>query len=147
MHYEKVAATTHCIIFCTRLCILKLLSFSYLAEQPVLRVKDPVHLPNHLPHHNASRVKTIIIRNKDPVLIRSEKEWKVWFPHLKYILIMNKLDVWFFIYFFWLFINFGQLDKFYLNTNTPYLHKAFYSSCHMPISTKSVFISCNSLHK
>ncbi|XP_044917580.1 synaptotagmin-10 isoform X1 [Felis catus] len=49
---------------------------SYLAGQPVLIVKDPVHLPNHLPHHNASRIKTILIRTQDHVLIRSEKEWK-----------------------------------------------------------------------
>ena len=44
---------------------MKLLSFSYPAGQLALIVKDPVHLPNHLPH-----------RNKDPghVLIRSEKK-------------------------------------------------------------------------
>lgn len=46
---------------------MKLLSFSYPAGQLALIVKDPVHLPNHLPH-----------RNKDPghVLIRSEKKKK-----------------------------------------------------------------------
>lgn len=116
------------LFFCTRSCFMKLLSFSYLAEQPVLIVKDPVHLPNHLPHHNASKIKTIIIRTQDPVLIRSEKEWKVWFPHLKYILIMNKWHIIFnlllsvcsltlaiLIYFTWIQIVFTCIRHFILH--------------------------------
>lgn len=58
IHSWKVAAMTHFIFyFLTRSYIMKLFSFSYLAGQPVLIVKDPVRLPNRLPHHNASKIK------------------------------------------------------------------------------------------
>lgn len=55
---------------------------------------------------------------------------------------MNKFDGKFYLLFFCLFIHFGHLDIFYLNINGPYLHKAFYSSHHMPISTDGILINC-----
>lgn len=48
---------------------------------------------------------------------------------------------------FYLCIDFGHLDIFYLKTDSPYFHKAFYSSCHMAVSTKSVLLSCHYLYK
>ena len=71
--------------------IIKLLSFSYLAGRPVLIVKDPVHLPSQLPHHNASKIMPLQWGPRTMYSPNQKKKWKILFPHLKYILITNKI--------------------------------------------------------